>query len=80
VMQTALDLLALGFRVFLSVDALSSRYRIDHDTALLRMCEAGAIVVTCEMAAFELTGVAGTPQFKEISRLVQERMKSIIQT
>jgi nicotinamidase-related amidase len=77
VMQTALDLLALGFRVFLAVDALGSRFRIDHDTALLRMRDAGATVVTCEMAAFELTGVAGTPRFKEISRLVQERMKTI---
>ena len=77
VMQTALDLLALGFHVFLPVDALSSRYRIDHDTAIQRMRDAGAVVVTCEMAAFELTGVAGTPRFKEISRLVQERMKSI---
>lgn len=77
VMQTALDLLALGIRVFLPVDALGSRYRVDHDTAIQRMRAAGAIPVTTEMAVFELTGVAGTPQFKEISRLVQERMKSI---
>ena len=77
VMQTALDLLAMGIRVFLPVDALGSRYRIDHDTAIQRMREAGAVLVTSEMAVFELTGVAGTPQFKEISRLVQERMKSI---
>jgi nicotinamidase-related amidase len=75
VMQTALDLLALGVRVFLPVDALGSRYRIDHDTAIERMREAGATLVTSEMAVFELTGVAGTPQFKEISRLVQDRMK-----
>ena len=76
-MQTALDLLGQGFRVFLAVDALGSRYRIDHDTAILRLRDAGAVVVTCEMAAFEMTEVAGTPRFKEISRLVQERMKSI---
>src|SRR5262249_47757934 len=77
VMQTVLDLLALGFRVFVAVDAVGSRYVVDHETALLRMQQAGAIPVTSEMAAFELTTVAGTPQFKEISRLVQERMKAL---
>jgi hypothetical protein len=29
------------------------------------------------MAAFELTVMAGSPQFKEISRLVQQRMQAI---
>jgi nicotinamidase-related amidase len=77
VMQTALDLVALGFRVFLAVDSVSSRYRIDHETAIQRMRDIGVTLVTSEMAVFELTGVAGTPQFKEISRLVQERMKSM---
>jgi len=76
VMQTVLDLLALGFRVFVAIDAVGSRYPIDHETALRRMELAGAVPVTCEMAVFELTGVAGTPVFKEISRLVQERMKA----
>jgi hypothetical protein len=41
------------------------------------MEQAGAVQVTCEMAVFELTGVAGTPLFKQISLLVQERMKSV---
>lgn len=74
VLQTALDLLALGFHVFVAADAIGSRYEIDHEMAVARMRDAGATIVTCEMAAFELTGVAGTPQFKEISRLVQARM------
>ncbi len=77
IMQTVLDLRALNFRVFLPVDAVGSRYRIDHDTAIERLRDAGAILVTSEMAAFELTGVAGTAQFKEISRLVQQRMKDL---
>jgi nicotinamidase-related amidase len=77
VMQTVLDLLALGFRAFVAVDAIGSRYAIDHETALRRLELAGAIPVTSEMAAFELTGAAGTPPFKEISRLVQERMKAM---
>ena len=77
VMQSVLDLLALGFRPFVAVDSVGSRYVIDHETAARRMEHAGAVLVTSEMAVFELTGKAGTPQFKEISKLVQERMKAM---
>jgi nicotinamidase-related amidase len=75
VLQTVLDLVAQGFRVFVASDAVGSRYRVDHETALTRMFQAGAVLCTVEMAVFELTRIAGTPRFREISRLVQERMK-----
>jgi len=39
------------------------------------MEQAGAVLCTAESAVFELTAQAGTPAFKEISRLVQDRMK-----
>ena len=77
VQQTALDLLALNFRVYVPADGVASRYAIDHELALRRLENAGAIITTCESAVFEWIGAAGTPQFKEISRLVQERMKQI---
>jgi nicotinamidase-related amidase len=77
VQQTALDLLALGFRVYIPADSVASRQAIDHEHALRRLENAGAIITTCESAVFEWIGAAGTPQFKEISRLVQERMKQI---
>src|SRR5262245_53700714 len=77
VLGTALALLALDFRVYVAVDAVSSRYVIDHDTALRRMEQAGAVLVTAETAAFEWVGGAGHPQFKQLSALVQERMKAI---
>jgi nicotinamidase-related amidase len=77
VLHTALDLLALDFRVYVAVDAVGSRYAIDHETALRRLENAGAILTTSEAAVFEWVGGAGTPQFKEISRLVQERMKAL---
>ncbi len=77
VQQTALDLLALNFRVYIPADGVASRYAIDHERALRRLENAGAIITTCESAVFEWIGAAGTPQFKEISRLVQERMKQI---
>ncbi len=77
VLQTVLDLLTAGFRVALAEDAISCRYPIDHEIALRRMEQSGAAPYTVESAVFELTVQAGTPTFKEISRLVQERMKAI---
>src|SRR5207253_2128054 len=76
VLHTALDLLTEGFRVFIAVDAVSSRYVVDHDTALRRLELAGAILTTAETCVFEWVGDASHPQFKAISQLVQERMKS----
>lgn len=75
VLQTILDLLAADFRVFVAVDAVGSRYPIDHATALRRMEQAGVVLCTVETAVFEMTQAAGTPVFKTISALVQERMR-----
>jgi len=77
VQQTALDLLALDFRVFIPEDAVASRYSVDHNRALQRLEQAGAIITSSESAVFEWIGGAGAPQFKDISRLVQERMKHL---
>jgi nicotinamidase-related amidase len=77
VLHTALDLLALDFRVYVVVDAVGSRYRIDHDVALRRLERAGAILTTSEMCVFEWIGGAGHPQFKGVSQLIQERMKQL---
>jgi len=72
VQQTVLDLLAHGWRVYVAVDAVGSRFEVDLHTALRRMDSAGATLTTSEAALFEWCEVAGTPDFKEIARLVQE--------
>jgi nicotinamidase-related amidase len=77
VLHTALDLLALDFRVYIAVDAVSSRHPLDKDVALHRLENAGAILTTCETCAFEWVGGSNHPRFKEISKLVQERMKQL---
>jgi nicotinamidase-related amidase len=77
VLNTALDLLAQGFRVYLAADAVGSRYAVDHDIALRRLEQAGAILATAETCVFEWTNGAHHPRFKEVSRLVQERMKAL---
>lgn len=72
VQQTVIDLLADGWRVYLAVDAVGSRFPIDYETALGRMDSSGTTLTTTEAALFEWSQVAGTPEFKQISRLVQE--------
>ncbi len=73
VQQTVLDLLALGYRVFVPVDAVGSRYTIDYETGLKRMESSGATLTTTESALFEWCQVSGTPTFKKISALVREK-------
>ena len=74
ILNTALDLLAESFWVYLPVDAIGSRQLIDHETALRRLEGAGVILTTSETVVFELTGGAGHPRFKEISALIQKRV------
>jgi nicotinamidase-related amidase len=77
VLHTALDLLALDFRVYVVADAIGARARGDHDIALRRLEQAGAVLVSTEMCVFEWLGSSGHPQFKAISQLIQERMKQL---
>ena len=68
VLQTALDLLALGKEVFVVAEAVGSRYPADRDLALTRMRTAGCHIVSREMVVFEWLRRAGTPLFKAVSR------------
>lgn len=72
IQQTVLDLLAGGFRVYVAVDAVGSRYDLDCQTALRRMDSSGAVLTTTESALFEWCQQAGTPEFKRISALIRE--------
>jgi nicotinamidase-related amidase len=73
VAQTALELLGLGYRVQVPVDAVSSRFAIDREVALRRLECAGVVISTTEAVLFEWLGDARHPRFKEISALVKER-------
>ncbi|MEQ8837306.1 MAG: isochorismatase family protein, partial [Lacipirellulaceae bacterium] len=73
VQQTALDLLAAGFQVFVAVDAVGSRYKVDHGIALRRMEASGVLLTTTEATLFEWCERAGTPEFKAISALAKEK-------
>ncbi len=72
VQQTALDLIAQGFDVYLCVDAVSSRFAIDRETAIRRMESSGVTLVTTETALFEWCESSKAEPFKKISQLVQQ--------
>lgn len=68
VMQTVLDLLAAGRRVFVVEEAVGSRRASDKALALERMRRHGADIVSREMVAFEWLQRAGTDLFRGVSR------------
>ena len=70
VTQTALDLAAQGDRVYVPADAVASRHKLDWKTALGRLADSGIVVLTTESVLFEWCEVAGTDEFRQISRLV----------
>lgn len=71
VQQSVLDLLVNNFQVNLIADAVSSRKEIDYNIALDRMRINGAEITTTESVLFELLEVCGTPEFKEVSKIVK---------
>lgn len=77
VLQTALDLLSRGLRVFVAADAVASRDEFDRRIALRRLDQAGAVLTTVETAAFEWLGTAASPGFKAMSKLVQDRSRRL---
>lgn len=68
VLQTVLELLALGKQVFVVADACDSRTVFSKATGLERMRDAGAQIVTREMVLFELMRSAGHEKFRTISK------------
>ena len=69
--QTVLDLLHLGYEVFLIADCVSSRKSSDLQTAIRRMAQAGAVVTSYEAILFELMETSMHPRFREISALIK---------
>ena len=70
ILQTALDLLAEGYRVYLPTDAVSSRSEADHDVGVRRLEAQGVIPMTSEACLFEWCERAGTELFGEVRKLV----------
>jgi nicotinamidase-related amidase len=71
VAQTAIDMAQMGFAVYVAADAVASRKAESKALALARFGQAGVQVINTEMAVFELLGEAGTPEFRELSKLIK---------
>lgn len=71
VLQTVIDLVERGYQPVVVEDCVSSRKKSDKDIAIRRMQREGAILTSYESILFELCQVAGTDQFKAISKLVK---------
>ena len=71
VLQTALELLSAGYTVHLVCDAVMSRRKANWKTALKTLTQAGAVLTSTEAVLFQLLRVAGTEEFKKLSKLVR---------
>lgn len=68
VLQTVMELLESGKRVFVVEEAVGSRRDSDKALALARMREAGASIVSREMVAFEWLRRADSDVFRDVSK------------
>jgi nicotinamidase-related amidase len=71
VAQTAATLRAGGHDVFVVADAVSSRQPASVELALARLRAEGVSIVNVEQVLFECLGEAGTPEFRELSKLIR---------
>lgn len=71
VMQTVLQLIEKGYRVYLAADCVSSRNKTDKLFAIQRMRDAGAVITTYEAILYEILEDSKAEGFKEISKIVK---------
>ena len=73
VYQTVLGLLGAGYQVHLVRDAICARNKVDFLAGVCNAARAGALVVTAEMALFQLLRDSRHGQFRAVSKLIKER-------
>lgn len=71
VLQTVIELRDAGFEVHLVRDAVMSRDKRNWQTACEAMTLTGAVPTCTESVMFQLLRVAGTEEFKKLSKLVR---------
>ncbi len=73
VQQTVIDLLCNNFKVYIVVDAMGCRNKIDHEIGIKRMLSEGAIIATSESIVFELCETSLRKEFKLISNIIKNK-------
>jgi nicotinamidase-related amidase len=71
VLQTCIGLLKEGFHVHLVSDAVCSRAKENWKTGVEFMRDAGAVITCTETVLFQLLKVAGTEEFRAISKRIK---------
>lgn len=71
VLQTVIELREAGLDVHVAKDAVMSRSKQNWQTAIQVMTLAGAVPTCTESVLFQLLKVAGTEEFKKLSKLVR---------
>jgi len=71
ILQTCIGLLENGFNVHLVKDAVCSRSKENWKTAYEFMRDAGAVITCTETVLFQLLKIAGTEEFKAISKRIK---------
>lgn len=71
VLQTAIGLVQAGYIVHTVADAVCSRTKDNWKIGLEFMRDAGVVITGTETALFQLLGVAGTEEFKVISKRIK---------
>lgn len=71
VLQTARELIAAGYEVFIARDAVCSRTKDNFINGLEQMEHMGATITNTEAIVFDLLKVSGTPEFKALSKMIK---------
>ncbi len=71
VCQTALEMTAAGFQVHVAVDAVSSRSEANWKLGIDKMRQGGVLVSSVEAALYEMLHEAGTPEFRDILKIIK---------
>ncbi len=71
VLQTAIQLIAEGYQVFVAADGVCSRHRENYEASLKRMSRANVVICNAESILFEWLRDAKHEHFKELSSLIQ---------
>jgi len=71
VLQTAVQLIAEGYQVFVVADGVCSRHRENYEASLKRMSRANVVICNAESVLFEWLRDAKHEHFKKLSSLIQ---------
>ena len=72
-LQTAHGLLRAGFGVWVAANACGTRNAVDHEFALTRLRQSGAVLATVEMIVFEWLRGCENARFREVLEILKAR-------